>query len=248
MSAVVKLIAHCGTHAATRADVLALPTPAGQTPSHRTVPHGEVITEVLGELAGMGLVPAKESYSVSPDGDRLFGVIDTTDALMPQGVGIAIGIRNSHDKSLALGICAGTRVVVCDNLAFRGDVVRYRRHTSRIHAPTVIRGVLEQVVEAAHREAAWMYKLQEFDLTDRTAKGLLIDGLRQGACTTHQLRDVVGRYFDAPEDGASLYAPRTAWSLYGCFTEAYKDQRPELTLRRCQRLNRVFGQALLPHS
>ena len=71
---------------------------------------------------------------------------------------------------------------------------------------------------------------------------MLIDGFRSGACTAQQLGQVVGLYFEAATDGASLYVPRTAWSLYNCFTEAYKDQAPGLTLRRSRQLNRVFGQ------
>jgi hypothetical protein len=33
----------------------------------------------------------------------------------------SIGIRNSHDKSLRLGLTAGLRVFVCSNMAFSGE-------------------------------------------------------------------------------------------------------------------------------
>jgi hypothetical protein len=33
----------------------------------------------------------------------------------------SIGIRNSHDKSIRLGLTAGLRVFVCSNMAFSGD-------------------------------------------------------------------------------------------------------------------------------
>jgi len=33
----------------------------------------------------------------------------------------SIGIRNSNDKSIRLGLTAGLRVFVCSNMAFSGD-------------------------------------------------------------------------------------------------------------------------------
>jgi hypothetical protein len=40
-----------------------------------------------------------------------------------------IGVRNSVNKTLKVGITAGTRVFVCDNMAFSGDFIRFRKHT-----------------------------------------------------------------------------------------------------------------------
>ena len=72
---------------------------------------------------------AEEHHAVTPDGARYFGVLclrspygDYTDML---------GLRNSHDKSLAIGIAFGSRVFVCDNLAFSADHVIRRKHTVR---------------------------------------------------------------------------------------------------------------------
>jgi len=43
-----------------------------------------------------------------------------------------VGIRNSHDKSFAVGLSAEIVVCVCTNLAFGGTTVVKRRHTSGI--------------------------------------------------------------------------------------------------------------------
>ncbi len=45
------------------------------------------------------------------------------------GVALAVGCRNSVDKSLPIGFCCGQRVFVCDSLAFSSDVVITRKHT-----------------------------------------------------------------------------------------------------------------------
>jgi hypothetical protein len=40
-----------------------------------------------------------------------------------------VGVRNSVDKSFPLGFCAGARVFICDNLAFRSELLVKRPHT-----------------------------------------------------------------------------------------------------------------------
>jgi len=49
---------------------------------------------------------------------------------MPKnGHGWAVGLRNSHDKTFPAGLVAGTRVFVCDILAFSGLIQIRRKHT-----------------------------------------------------------------------------------------------------------------------
>jgi ATPase family associated with various cellular activities (AAA) len=61
----------------------------------------------------------QEEYAVSPDGAKMFGVLDLETQM--EGCRFSIGIRNSHDKSIRLGLTAGLRVFVCSNMAFSGD-------------------------------------------------------------------------------------------------------------------------------
>jgi len=49
----------------------------------------------------------------------MFGVLDLETQM--EGCRFSIGIRNSHDKSLRLGLTVGIRVFVCSNMAFSGD-------------------------------------------------------------------------------------------------------------------------------
>jgi hypothetical protein len=50
---------------------------------------------------------------------KMFGVLDLETQM--EGCRFSIGIRNSHDKSIRLGLTAGLRVFVCSNMAFSGD-------------------------------------------------------------------------------------------------------------------------------
>jgi len=235
---VASLIAHRGTRLVQPLELAAVETPAPRSATHRCVPHIEVVTEIMEELERRELQVTKETYSLSPDNNRFFGVLDTRDRLMPDGIGIAIGIRNSHDQSLALGIAAGTRVFVCDNLAFTGEVVRYRKHTLKISARQVVSGAVDQVLEATHREVEWYERLRARVLGEHEAKTTMIDALQGQGCTAQQLQQVVRSYFDGIEK------QRTAWSLYNAFTDLYRDQHPAITLNRSRRLNSVFAKVV----
>jgi hypothetical protein len=63
------------------------------------------------------------------------------------------GLRNSHDKSFPIGVAFGSRVFVCDNLAFIADHVVKRRHTTNLKRdlPALVTEMIEPL--ALHREA-----------------------------------------------------------------------------------------------
>ena len=62
------------------------------------------------------------------DGSRFFGTLDLASPLAER-TSLCVGIRNSTDQSFPLGFVAGSRVFVCDNLAFRSELMVRRKHT-----------------------------------------------------------------------------------------------------------------------
>ena len=59
---------------------------------------------------------------------QFFATLDLA-ASIGTGVALSVGIRNSIDKTLPLGFCAGNRVFVCDNLSFSAELLVNRKHT-----------------------------------------------------------------------------------------------------------------------
>src|SRR6516162_5283431 len=99
-------------------DALALvPTPVG-TETHRPIPHHEVVRALIETLGFRHIGVVHDEYAVSPDGMRLFGVLDLETEI--QGCRFSIGLRNSHDKTMRLALVCGYRVFVCSNMAFSG--------------------------------------------------------------------------------------------------------------------------------
>jgi hypothetical protein len=106
--------------------------------------HGSVLARVKETLGEAGYVVRREQLGLSRSDARFFGVLDLSTALT-SGVSLAVGIRNSTDKSFPLGFCAGSRVFCCDNLAFRAELLVRKKHTRYGEQPGCLRSNVERL-------------------------------------------------------------------------------------------------------
>ncbi len=121
------LMLHAGGRVATLDEVRNVNTPAPLGRWHPTA-HATVLDSVRETLAGAGYIVRAEKYALARNDARFFGVLDLETPLV-QGVSLSVGVRNSTDKSFPLGFAAGSRVFVCDNLAFSAELMVRRKHT-----------------------------------------------------------------------------------------------------------------------
>ena len=108
----MSLVAHVDTKRVPLSEVMNVPTPA-RTKTWGAIGHGDLIETLKWAIDDTATLSIKtEEYSLSKDGGRMFGVFtilgdDKDKARM-------LGFRNSVDKTLAVGLTAGVRVIVCD--------------------------------------------------------------------------------------------------------------------------------------
>jgi hypothetical protein len=95
-----------------RQELLGLPVPEA-TRTHVPIPHADVVAALVQSLGYRNIEVVKDEYALTPDYMRMFGIMTVN--VEHSGVRLALGIRNSHDKSFALGITIGYRVFVCDS-------------------------------------------------------------------------------------------------------------------------------------
>src|SRR5437899_12332693 len=98
-----------------REELTLVPTPPA-TNTHRPIPHHEIVQALVETLGFRHIGIVRDEYAVSPDGMRMFGVLDLETGM--HGCRFSIGIRNANDKSMRLALTVGYRVMVCDNMAF----------------------------------------------------------------------------------------------------------------------------------
>lgn len=217
------LISHVDTTRVPREALVTFPTPE-PTSTHLPVPHHRLVDALHESLAMRHLGVVREDYAVSEDAMRFFGVL--TLEVEETGVRFAIGLRNSHDKTFAMGLIAGYRVVVCDNLAFYGMGVRIaRKHTRRVEVEDTVAVAVDKIHRAFEPMRRQIGFYRGSDLTDQGAKIVIYDAFIAGnlEAPKHLASDVHRHYF-APEHPE--FEGRNAWSLANAFTSAFQEIEP----------------------
>ena len=213
------LMLHAGGKLATRAELEACTTPPPEGRWHPTA-HVTVLDAVKETLHGAGYVNKAEKYGLARSDARFFGVLDLETPLA-HGVALSVGVRNSVDKSFPLGFCAGSRVFVCDNLAFRSELLVRRKHTlNGMRAfGQAIGAAVASLTSFQEAEQIRIQRMSEMALNPAQASHVILTAFRRGIISTLQL-PLVCKEWEEPrhED----FAPRTAWSLFNAFTEILK--------------------------
>src|SRR2546429_634811 len=118
---------------------LALVPAPKSTPTHQVIPHHEVIGALVETLGFRHIGIHKEEYCVDKTGMKLFGIMELETTF--NGCRFALGIRNSHDKTMRLAMTVGYRVFVCENMAFSGDfqpvLAKHSKHFSLQNALSI---------------------------------------------------------------------------------------------------------------
>ena len=174
------LIAHVGTKYVSEAEVIAVPEPEF-TKTWHPVSHGKIINQVEQAVKEKGLSIVNRQYSLNSTGANMFGVWELDET--QNGKAWSIGLRNSMSKMFAVGICAGLKVFVCDNLAFAGDFVEFRKHTSGLDMDELMilsMNALEKTTKRLTALNEWHNSLNEFEIDQNIFKRLTFDAMVAG--------------------------------------------------------------------
>jgi len=206
-----------------REELALVPTPPA-TNTHRPVPHHEIVQALVETLGFRHIGVVHDEYAVSPDGMKMFGVLDLETEM--HGARFAIGLRNSHDKSMRLALTCGYRVFVCSNMAFSGDftpvLAKHSKSFSLVDVMSVGVDRMQRNFEPMRKQVElW----QQLELTEVTAKMIIYQAFIESELDVprHLARRVHDLYFDPQYDE---FKPRTVWSLSNAFTSAFKDLDP----------------------
>src|SRR5947207_12741200 len=95
---------HAGSQKISRADVVNLPVPAS-TDTFKPIPHHEVVNALIETLGFRKIGVVRDEYAASPDGMKMFGVMDLETGF--EGCRFSIGLRNTNDKYMRLALTVG---------------------------------------------------------------------------------------------------------------------------------------------
>lgn len=230
------LMLHCGAFGAARADLEAVITPSA-TSTWTPIPHPEIVDAVLASAHHVGLTVKREQYGLSGKKDspvygaRMFGVIDFENGT--EDYGYSVGFRNSHDKTMVAGICAGARIFVCDNLALSGDFAEKRRHIPGNNFIRLIREAFTLLPEQLENLTKNLDRLKTEGIDDDTAQRIIWRAALEGAIASSEMVPVWEEYKTPTYEE---FAEPTKFNLLMSFTEKLKrynsNTKVEQTYRR----------------
>ncbi len=217
-----QLILHRGASVVERADLDQVEAPP-PTDTWFPLRHSQVLSTVEETLGDAGFVITRSNLALSQDKARFFGTLDLSTSIV-EGVTMTVGVRNSTDKTFPIGLCAGNRVFVCDNLAFSAEIYVATKHTRfgqrRFHEgiATAV-GSLQQYQQV---EANRIVAYRERSVNETEAAACLLHAFERKILTTRTLQQVIDEWRKPVLDD---FRPRTAWSLFNAFTNALKDRQ-----------------------
>ena len=222
-----------------RTELEQIPVPDA-TPTHKPIPHHTIVEALVETLSFRHIGVVNEEYAVSNDGMKMFGVLDLETQM--DGCRFSIGIRNSHDKSLRLGMTAGIRVFVCSNMAFSGDftpvLAKHSKSFNLIDTLAVGVDRIQRNFEPMQRQVEGWRQTQ---VTDERAKLIFYSAFVDGKLEAPRslLNEVHRLYFEPqyPE-----FSPRTMWSLSNAFTSAFKKLDPVPQFKATAKLGEFLSQ------
>jgi len=239
------LIAHRGGWSASLGDIASVIVPE-ETESYKPVAYSRLIEEVKLHLPRFGLTVEREDYALGRDGQQLFGVLTCRNGVAQNGYNLALGLRSSYDRSLAVELVAGARVFVCDNLSFSGESKASRKHTINVFRdlPELIYKMLSAVSVQKARMVQEIDSMRVTPVDDPLAHHIMVTAVKRNAIPASKLPQVLEQWLRPPHEE---FKPRTAWSLYNAFTEVCKSRSPadqmDGTLRLTQVLRSVLSEA-----
>lgn len=220
-----------------RAEVARTDTPCS-TATWRPVPHIDVIEAVTEVIKAHRWEIEGEKFGLANDGKKMFGVIEIARSSSPEWHR-CVGIRNSHDKSFAVGLSAGVVVCVCSNMAFGGTTVIKRRHTSRIVLAELIDRAVASLEDDFLTTESVCEDLKDIYLKDDDeARSCIVRAAELGVINSC---DIIPTLREFKQPSHEEFRKPTRWSLMNALTETIKKYSPQRVDHSYIALNRAFG-------
>jgi hypothetical protein len=215
------LMAHAGASKITRQELALIPA-VEETDTFKPIAHSLLIDQLEEALSFRHIQIVRDEYAVSKDGMRLFGLLELNAEY--EDLRFAIGLRNANDKSMRLGMVAGYRVFVCDNMALNGDFKPLlAKHTKNFDLVESLSTGVDRIQRGWQplREAVQFKRLHE--LHDDTARLLIYKAFMENRFPVTLMKSVHNHYFQPQYEA---FQPRTLWSMENAFTSAFKELKP----------------------
>lgn len=237
-----QLLTQCGSTHCKLEQLLTIPEPK-KTKTYTPLNHYDFAVNILTIASDLlkGYRFDGDSYALSSDGQKMFGVITyrKINSQQNEELKVAIGLRNSHNKSMAAGLVLGSTVLVCDNLVFSGDIKVMRKHQGK----DMHEDLHDQIVTAIYKSQHNFHQISHD-----------VQLMKQKPMNQHKKYEYIGMLtgegiLSATQSSTAfkeLWKPSheefqvdTLWAGYNCATEALKSSPVDKIIQRHSELHKL---------
>jgi len=210
------------------------------TNSWHPIAHGEVINAVENGLEEASLDIVNRRFDLTGDGNsRLFAkyVLATKFGEGTTEGNWMVGFRNSIDKSMSIGVTAGTNIIVCSNMIFSGDFIEFRKHTGGLLIDdlyVMMQRAVGTLITRLEDLVTWQLGLLEVPLSANRMKRLTYDAIKNEAIAPSMFWNFHKAYIEEQQlHGDTLY------TFHAACTRALREKSLNNIAYRTANLNAV---------
>jgi hypothetical protein len=165
-----------------------------------------------------------ETFGVGDNGAQMFGLLQIANCIETLDYSYVLGLRNSNNKKFPAGVCVGSSVFVCDNLAFIAEILFARKHTKNIYEdlPTLVSTTIGKLADKWTDQNKRIEAYKTTDLTNREAQCILMDVADAEVAPWTRVWDM---YQEWKTPRHPEFKDRNLWSLFNAVTENLKPRK-----------------------
>ena len=212
-----------------------LQTPAPMGSRHAPYPFFNFATDTVNAIQDAGFTIEAEDYAITKDENRMFGLLNVSRPVAPVAPyrpfqkwrpkwNLLVALRGAHDQSISRGLAIGSRVLVCSNLCFHGDLGNWKsKQTTNIanRIPEMVRDAVSGLGHAGERLTVDFNKFSDTEITTAQGDNVLLDIFRSGGFSPSQLGRAIEDWDSCSVEEHTANG-RNLWWLFNSATHALK--------------------------
>ena len=204
-----------------------LQTPPGLGARHAPVPFFTFADTTVAAIKQSGFKVLEEDYAITKDENRMFGLIrvsNDAEGSTAKRHDMLVGLRGSHDQAFSRALTVGSRVLVCSNLCFHGDLGVWKsKQTTNIAAriPSMVSGAVAGLGAATKKLTVDFDNFTQTPLTRDQGDDVLLGIFRSGGFSPSQLGRAIDDWDECSIEEHTQHG-RGLWWLFNSATHALK--------------------------
>jgi len=213
-----------------------LQTPPPMGSRHAPYPFHAFATDTVSAIERAGFTVAQEDYAITKDEKRMFGLLNVSRPVAPDaptfGVpalhkpkwNLLVALRGAHDQSISRGLAIGSRVMVCSNLCFHGDLGNWaRKQTTNIahRIPEMVADAVAGLGGAGRKLTVDFDAFNQQQISRDAGDKVLLDIYRSGGFSASQMGRAITDWDKCSVEEHTANG-RNVWWLFNSATHALK--------------------------